>query len=84
MTKSWYSWLTSFYDFWQFQKSHFVIRLLYGGIDLWLRVYLGGVRSHWGEFGDKDSSQNDPIGCILYKKSKFSSAMWCKLDKCQN
>ena len=31
MTKSWYSWLTSLYDFWQFQKSHFVICLLYGG-----------------------------------------------------
>ena len=31
MTKSWYSWLTSLYDFWQFHKSHFVISLLYGG-----------------------------------------------------
>ena len=40
MTKSWYSWLTSLYDFWQFQKSHFVICSLYGGIDLWLRVNL--------------------------------------------
>ena len=31
MTKSWQAWLTFLYDFWQFQKSHFVICSLYGG-----------------------------------------------------
>ena len=31
MIISWKAWLTSLYDFWQFQKSHFVICLLYGG-----------------------------------------------------
>ena len=30
MIKRWYAWLTSLYDFWQFQKNHFVICLLYG------------------------------------------------------
>ena len=46
--------------------------------------YLGGVESYLGKFGDTDSTQNDPIGSILYRKSKLSSAMWCKLNKCQN
>ena len=30
MAKIWYAWLTSLYDLWQIQKSHFVICLLYG------------------------------------------------------
>ena len=46
--------------------------------------YLGGVESYWGKFGDTDSTQNDPIGSILYTKSKALSAMCCKLDICQN
>ena len=46
--------------------------------------YLEGVESYWEKFGDIDSTQNDPIGSILYKKSKFSCAIWCKLDMCQN
>ena len=46
--------------------------------------YLRGVKSYWGKFGDTDSTQNDPIGSIIYEKSKFSSAMWCKFDICQN
>ena len=39
MTKSWEAWFTSMYDFWQFQKSHFVICLLYGGIDFCYTLY---------------------------------------------
>ena len=37
--------------------------------------YLGGVESYWGNFGDTDSTQNDLIESILYKKSKLSSAI---------